>query len=133
MTPSLSMTCEVLDASDCSTSPTSTSLSQPESGCGSLPLTGTTVGRNRLCLTEDGGMTFRPSLLPRSSSDQPANSQTSYTHITIWTLSMETQDSLLPVVEKLKNENATLRGHIQMLEVIIANLRDKLVSTWGSC
>ena len=46
---------------------------------------------------------------------------------------METQDSLLPVVEKLKSENATLRGHIQMLEVIIANLRDKLVSTWGSC
>ena len=78
-------------------------------------------------------MTFRPSLLPRSSSDQQANSQTSYTHITIWTLSMETQDYSSLEVEKLKSENATLRGHIQTLEVIIANLRDKLVSTWGSC
>lgn len=78
-------------------------------------------------------MTFRPSSLQRSSCDQPANSQTSYTHITIWTLSMETQDYSSQEVEKLKSENATLRGHIQMLEVIIANLRDKLVSTWGSC
>lgn len=133
MTQSLSMTCEVLEESDCSTLPTCTSLSQPESGCGSLPLTGTVHGRNRLSLTEGGGMTFRPSLLPRSSSDQPANSPTFYTHITIWTLSMETQDYSFSEVEKLKSENATLRGHIQMLEVIIANLRDKLVSTWGSC
>jgi hypothetical protein len=33
----------------------------------------------------------------------------------------------------LKSENATLQRHIQMLKVIIANLQDKLVSTWGSC
>ena len=133
MTPSLSMTCEVLEESDCSTLPTSTSLSQQESGCGSLPLTGTTVGRNRLSSTEDGGMTFQPSLLPRSFSDQPANSPTSYTHITILSLSMETQDYSSQEVERLKSENATLQRHIQMLKVIIANLQDKLVSTWGSC
>jgi predicted RNase H-like nuclease (RuvC/YqgF family) len=46
---------------------------------------------------------------------------------------METQDYSSQEVERLKSENATLRGHIQMLEVIIANLRDKLVSAWGSC
>ena len=133
MTPCSLMTCEDLDASDCSTLPTSTSPGQPESGCGSLPLIGTTAGKNRLSSTADEGMTFRPSLLPRSSSDQPANSPTSYTHITIWTLSMETQDYSSQEVERLKNENATLQRHIQMLKVIIANLQDKLVSTWGSC
>ena len=133
MTPCSLMTCEDLDASDCSTLPTSTSPGQQESGCGSLPLIGTTVGRNRLSSTEAGGMAFRPSLPRRSFSGPQANSQTSYTHITIWTLSMETQDYSSQEVERLKSENATLRGHIQMLEVIIANLRDKLVSAWGSC
>jgi cell division protein FtsB len=78
-------------------------------------------------------MTFRPSLPRRSSSDQPANSLTSYTHITIWTLSMETQDYSSQEVERLKSENATLRRRIQTLEAEIARLRDKLVSAWGSC
>ena len=133
MTPSLSMTCEDLDASGCSTSPTSTSASQQEIGCGSLPLIGTTVGRNRLSSTEGEGMTFRPSLPRRSSSDQPANSQTSYTHITIWTLSMETQDYSSQEVERLKSENATLRRRIQTLEAEVASLQAKVINAWGSC
>jgi len=133
MTQCSLMTCEDLDASDCSTLPTSTSLGQQESGCGSLPLIGTTVGRNRLSSTEGEGMTFQPSLLPRSSSDQPANLQTSYTHITILSLSMETAEYSSQEAERLKSENATLRGRIQMLEAEIARLRDKLVSAWGSC
>ena len=133
MTQSLSMTCEVLEESDCSTSPTSISQGQPESGSGSLPLTGTNLGRNRLSLTEGEDITFRPSLPQRSSCDRPANLLISYTHITIWTLSMENLDCSSQEVEKLKSENATLRGHIQMLEVILANLREKLVSVWGSC
>lgn len=78
-------------------------------------------------------MTFQPSLLPRSSSDQPANLQTSYTHITILSLSMETAEYSSQEAERLKSENATLRGRIQMLEAEIARLRDKLVSAWGSC
>lgn len=78
-------------------------------------------------------MTFRPSLPRRSSCDRPANLLISYTHITIWTLSMEKPDYSSQEVEKLKSENATLRGRIQMLEAEIARLRDKLVSAWGSC
>ena len=133
MTPCSLMTCEDLDASDCSTLPTSTSLGQQESGCGSLPLTGTVHGRNRLSSTEAGGMMCRPSLPRESSFDQPANSQTSYTHITILSLSMETADYSSPEVERLKSENATLRRRIQTLEAEIATLQAKVINVWGTC
>ena len=133
MTPSLSMTCEVLDESEFSISPMSTSPDQREGGSGSLPLTGTNLGRSRWSSTADGGMTFQPSLPRRSSCDQQAPSLIFFTHITIWTLSMETADCSSPEVERLKSENATLRRHIQTLEAEIARLRDQLISAWGTC
>lgn len=44
---------------------------------------------------------------------------------------METQTASSPEAERLKSENDTLRKQIQMLEVELRRLRQKLESTWG--
>jgi chaperonin cofactor prefoldin len=44
---------------------------------------------------------------------------------------MEKQEPSSPEVERLKNENATLRKRIRMLEAELLRLQAKLVSTWG--
>lgn len=84
-------------------------------------------------MTEGVDMMSRRSSPRGSSCDQPDNSLNSFTHITIWTLSMETQDCSSQEVERLKSENATLLARIRTLEAEIGRLRDKLVSAWGSC
>jgi hypothetical protein len=33
----------------------------------------------------------------------------------------------------LKNENATLRRHIQTLEAEVATLQAKVINVWGTC
>lgn len=44
---------------------------------------------------------------------------------------METQASSSPEVERLKNENATLRKRIRMLEEELRRLQAKVVNVWG--
>ena len=44
---------------------------------------------------------------------------------------METQASSCPEVERLKNENDTLRKRIRMLEEELSRLRAKVVNVWG--
>lgn len=44
---------------------------------------------------------------------------------------METPNASSPEVERLKNENDTLRRRIQTLAAEVERLRQKLASTWG--
>ena len=44
---------------------------------------------------------------------------------------METQASSSPEVERLKNENDTLRKRIRMLEAELLRLQAKVVNVWG--
>jgi cell division protein FtsB len=70
---------------------------------------------------------------PEDSCDRPINLQLTYTHITYWTSSMETADYSSQEVERLKNENDTLRARLQVLQAEVARLRETLISTWGTC
>jgi hypothetical protein len=131
MTPSSLMTCEGLEESDCSTSLTSTSASPLADGSGSLPLIGTNLGRSRRFSTEAAGMTFPRSSPQSGSCDQPTNSPTFFTHITIWTLSMETLNCSSAEAERLRSENATLRTRILILEAEVMRLQAKVINVWG--
>lgn len=133
MTPSLSMTSEVLEENESSTSLTCTSPGRQGSGSGSLPLTGTVHGPSRWYSTGDETMRSPRWSRPKSSCDQPINLSVTYTHITYWTLSMETPDYSSQEVARLKSENDTLRARLLVLEAEVARLRDKLVNAWGSC
>jgi cell division protein FtsB len=70
---------------------------------------------------------------PDDSYDHPINLLVTYTHITYWTLSMETPDYSSQEVARLKSENDTLRARLQVLQAEVARLRDKLINAWGTC
>jgi len=44
---------------------------------------------------------------------------------------METQDYSSQEVERLKNENATLRRRILILEAEVTRLQAKVINVWG--
>jgi hypothetical protein len=133
MTPSSLMTSEDLAEKQSSTSHTCTSPDKQASGSGSLPLTGTVHGPSRLSSTAGETMRSPRWSHPRSSCDQPINLLVTYTHITYWTLSMETADYSSQEVARLKSENDTLRARLLVLEAEVERLRNKLISAWGSC
>lgn len=73
-----------------------------------------------------------PWCVQRSSCGPQVNLFIYCIRITFWNLSMGTPESLLEEVERLRNENDTLRKQIRELEIEVTRLQDAAIRTWGS-